>query len=97
MLICSFFLIVVYISHRYIVAWIKFYNNSDKRFGSSIWRWTYDYKVVGDRDISDLDDKPFVRKRRIRNRTVTFMYCNFFLGFIISMSFVSHLLILILQ
>ena len=97
MFISSFFLIILYISHRYIVAWIKFYNNSDKRFGNSIWRWTYDYKVVGDRDISDLDDKPFVRKRRIRNRTVTFMYCNFFLGFIISMSFVSNLLILILQ
>ena len=29
---------------------------------------TYDYKVVGERDISDLDDKPFVRKRRIRNK-----------------------------
>jgi len=97
MFISSFFLIILYISHRYIVAWIKFYNNSDNRFGNSIWRWTYDYKVVGDRDISDLDDKPFVRKRRIRNRTVTFMYCNFFLGFIISMSFVSNLLILILQ
>ena len=97
MLISSFFLIVLYISHKYIVAWIKFYNNSDKRFGSSIWRWTYDYKVIGERDISDLDDKAFVRKRRIRNRTITFMYCNFFLGFIISMSFVSNLLILILQ
>ena len=97
MFISSLFLIILYISHRYIVAWIKFYNNSDNRFGNSIWRWTYDYKVVGDRDISDLDDKPFVRKRRIRNRTVTFMYCNFFLGFIISMSFVSNLLILILQ
>jgi len=97
MFISSLFLIILYISHRYIVAWIKFYNNSDKRFGNSIWRWTYDYKVVGDRDISDLDDKPFVRKRRIRNRTITFMYCNFFLGFIISMSFVSNLLILILQ
>ncbi len=97
MFISSFFLIILYISHRYIVAWIKFYNNSDKRFGSSIWRWTYDYKVVGDRDISDLDDKPFVRKRRIRNRTVTYMYCNFFVGFVILMSFISNLLILILQ
>jgi len=97
MLISSFFLIILYISHRYIVAWINFYNDSDKRFGNSIWRWTYDYKVVGDRDISDLDDKPFVRKRRIRNRTVTFMYCNFFLGFTVLMSFVSELLILILQ
>ena len=97
MFISGFFLIILYFSHRYIVAWIRFYNNSDKRFGNSIWRWTYDYKVVGDRDISDLDDKPFVRKRRIRNRTVTFMYCNFFLGFVVLMSFVSELLILILQ
>ena len=97
MLISSFFLIILYISHRYIVAWINFYNNSDKRFGNSIWRWTYDYKVAGDRDISDLDDKPFVRQRRIRNRTISIMYCNFFLGFVVLMSFVSELLILILQ
>ena len=97
MLISGFLLIILYISHRYIVAWINFYNNSDKRFGKSIWRWSYDYKVVGDRDISDLDDKPFVRKRRIRNRTVTYMYCNFFLGFVVLMSFVSNLLIFILQ
>jgi hypothetical protein len=97
MLISSFFLILLYISHRYIVAWITFYNNSDKRFGNSTWRWTYDYKVVGDRDISDLDDKPFVRKRRIRNRIVTYMYCNFLIGFFVLISFVSDLLILILQ
>ena len=97
MLISSFFLIILYISHRYIVAWINFYNNSDKRFGNSIWRWTYDYKVLGHRDISDLDDKPFVRKRRIRNRTISIMYCNFFLGFVVLISFVSELLMLILQ
>ena len=97
MFISSFFLIVLYISHKYIVAWINFYNNSDKRFGNSIWRWTYDYKVVGDRDISDLDDKPFVRKRRVRNRTVSIMYCNFFIGFVVLMSFISNLIILILQ
>jgi len=97
MIISSFFLIILYISHRYIVAWINFYNNSDKRFGKSIWRWSYDYKVVGDRDISDLDDKPFVRKRRIRNRTVTYMYCNFFIGFVVLMSFISDLLIFILH
>ena len=97
MIISSFFLIILYFSHRYIVAWIKFYNNSDKRFGNSIWRWTYDYKVIGDRDISELDDKPFVQKRRIRNRTVSIMYCNFFIGFFVSLSFVSNLLILILS
>jgi len=97
MIISGLLLIVFYISHRYISAWIIYYNNQDERFGNSIWRWTYDYKVIGLRDVSDLDDKPFVRKRRIRNRTVTFMYCNFLIGFVISMSFVSNLLILILQ
>ena len=97
MLLNSFFLIIFYISHRYIVAWIIYYNNQDERFSNSTWRWTYDYKVIGERDVSDLDDKPFVRKRRIRNRTVTFMYCNFFVGFVVSMSFISNLLILILQ
>ena len=97
MLISGFFLIILYISHRYIVAWINFFNNQDERFGNSIWRWTYDYKVIGERDVSDLDDKPFVRKRRIRNRTVTFMYFNFLTGFIVFMSFISNLLILILQ
>jgi len=97
MLISGFLLILLYISHRYISAWIIFYNNQDERFGNSLWRWTYDYKVVGERDVSDLDDKPFVRKRRIRNRTITFMYGNFFLGFFVLMSFVSNLLILILQ
>ena len=97
MLISSLLLIILYFSHRYIVAWIIYYNNSDKRFGNSIWRWTDDYKVVGDRDISDLDDKLFVRKRRTRNRTISIMYCNFFLGFFVLMSFISELLILILQ
>ena len=97
MILSGILLIIFYISHQYIVAWIIYYNNSDKRFGNSIWRWTYDYKVIGERDISDLDDKPFVRKRRIRNRTITLMYCNFFTGFVISLSFVSNLLILILS
>ena len=97
MIISTFLLIILYISHRYISAWIIYYNNQDDRFSDSIWRWTYDYKVIGERDVSDLEDKPFVRKRRIRNRTVTFMYCNFFLGFVVSMSFISNLLILILS
>ena len=97
MFLSGVLLVFIYTTHKYIIAWIIYYNNSDKRFGNSIWRWTYDYKVVGDRDISDLDDKPFVRKRRVRNRTVTYMYCNFFVGFVVFMSFVSELLILILR
>jgi hypothetical protein len=96
MFLSTLFLIIFYISHRYITAWIIYYNNQDERFGTSTWRWTYDYKVIGERDFSDLDDKPFVRKRRIRNRTITIMYCNFFIGFVVFMSFISDLLILIL-
>ena len=97
MTISGFLLVIIYLSHRYISAWIIYYNNQDERFGNSTWRWTYDYKVIGEKDVSDLDDKPFVRKRRIRNRTVTFMYCNFFIGFVVSMSFISNLLIKILS
>tara|TARA_X000000368_G_C22982264_1_gene690458 strand:+ start:278 stop:571 length:294 start_codon:yes stop_codon:yes gene_type:complete len=97
MLISGFVLIILYFLHKYVVAWIIYFNNTDKRFGTSIWRWSYDYPVVGKRDISDLDDKIFVRKRRIRNRTVSLMYCNFFLGFTVMMSFFSDLLIIILR
>ena len=97
MFISGLLLITLYISHRYIVAWIIYYNNTDARFGNSIWRWTYDYKVIGKRDVSDLDDMAFVRKRRIRNRTVTFMYFNFFTVFLVFMSFLSNFLIYILS
>ena len=89
-------LIMLYILFKYIVSWIVYYNSTDERFGNSIWRWTYDYPVIGIRDISDLDDKVFVRKRRIRNRTVTIMYFIVFLSFIILMSFMSDLLLIIL-
>jgi hypothetical protein len=96
MLIDGIFLITIYILLKYVFAWIVYYNKTDYRFGNSIWRWTYDYPVKGKRDISDLDDKIFVRKRRIRNRTVTIMYCIFFLGFIVFISFISNLLLFIL-
>ena len=86
-------LIILYYIHKYIVSWIVYYNNTDKRYGNSVWRWTYDYPVKGKRDISDLDDKIFVRKRRIRNRTVSLMYCNFFIGFVVTMSLLSNILI----
>ena len=86
MLLSSLLLVILYHSHKFIVAWIIYYNNQDERFGNSIWRWSYDYQVIGDRDISDLDDKPFVRKRRVRNRTVSIMYCNFFIGFFVAMA-----------
>ena len=90
-------LLILYLILRYIIAWIKYYNNSDDRLQKSVWRYSYDYPVIGKRDISDLDDKKFVRLRRTRNRTVTLMYCTVFIFFIVLMSFVSNLLILILN
>ena len=87
---------ILYILFRYVVAWIVYYNNTDQRFENSIWRFSYDYPVIGERDISDLDDKKFVRKRRNRNRIITIMYFIVLLAFIQSISFVSDLLIFIL-
>ena len=90
-------LFAIYLLHQYITAWIRYYNETDERFGNSVWRWSYDYQVKGIRDVSDLDDKEFVRKRRIRNRTVSFMYWNFFTGFTVSMYLISDVLMFILN
>ena len=90
-------LIILYVIFRYIIAWIDYYNNTDDRLQKSVWRYSYDYPVIGKRDISDLDDKKFVRLRRFRNLIVTVMYCTVFIFFIVFMSFTSHLLIFILN
>ena len=70
MLFGSIFLIILYLILQYIIAWISFFNNLDPRLGDSTWRFTYDYPVVGERDISDLDDKDFVRLRRKNNKNL---------------------------
>ena len=49
-------MIILYIILKYIIAWISYFNKLDSRLGESTWRWSYDYHVVGNRDISDLDD-----------------------------------------
>ena len=90
-------LIILFLIFKYIVAWIEYYNNTDDRLQKSVWRYSYDYPVIGKRDISDLDDKKFVKLRRFRNLIVTLMYCTVFIFFIVFMSFISHLLILILN
>ena len=90
-------LIILFLIFKYIVAWIEYYNNTDDRLQKSVWRYSYDYPVIGKRDISDLDDKKFVKLRRFRNLIVTLMYCTVFISFIVFMSFTSHLLILILN
>ena len=87
------FLIILYLILRYILAWITYYNNLDSRLGDSTWRFTYDYPVQGDRDISDLDDKEFVRLRRKKNKIVLLMYSIVLIMFIASMSVLSKFLL----
>ena len=87
---------VLYIILRYILAWINYFNSLDNRLGQSTWRWSYDYHVVGERDVSDLDDKAFVRLRRKRNRVITLMYSILLIMFLLSMSLLSEFLIFFL-
>ena len=93
MILGTAFLIILYVILRYVLAWIVYYNNLDSRLGDSTWRFTYDYPVQGDRDISDLDDKDFVRLRRKKNKIVLFMYSIVFIMFISSMSLLSKFLL----
>ena len=93
MILGTIFLIILYLILRYILAWITFYNNLDTRLGDSTWRFSYDYPVIGERDISDLDDKEFVRLRRKKNKIVLFMYAIVLIMFISSMSLLSKFLL----
>ena len=89
----TIFLIILYLILRYIIAWITYYNNLDARLGDSTWRFTYDYPVVGERDVSDLDDKDFVRLRRKKNKVILMMYAIVLIMFIVSMGVLSKFLI----
>ena len=97
MLTSILLLIICYFLFRYTVAWIDYYNKTDERMPKSIWRYTCDYPVVGIRDISDLDDKPFVRQRRKRNKIVTIMYFIVVFAFIFTIDFIASLLVVILN
>ena len=96
MLVSALLLIICYFSFRYAVAWINYYNQTDQRMPKSIWRYTCDYPVIGIRDISDLEDKSFVRQRRKRNTIVTMMYFIVILAFIFVNYIVANILIFIL-
>jgi len=89
MILGTAFLATLYLILKYVLAWIKYYNNLDTRLGDSTWRFSYDYPVVGERDISDLDDKDFVRLRRKKNKIVLIMYSIVLVMFISSMSLLS--------
>ena len=93
MFLGTIFLIILYLLLRYIIAWITYYNNLDSRLGDSTWRFTYDYPVVGERDISDLDDKDFVRLRRKKNKIILLMYSIVLVMFIALMSVLSKFLL----
>ena len=93
MILGSAFLIILYLIFRYIIALITYYNNLDPRLGESTWRFTYDYPVVGERDISDLDDKDFVRLRRKKNKIILLMYSIVLVMFVCSMSLLSKFLL----
>ena len=93
MFLGTIFLILLYLLLRYIIAWITYYNNLDSRLGDSTWRFTYDYPVVGERDISDLDDKDFVRLRRKKNKFILLMYSIVLVMFVASMSVLSKFLL----
>ena len=86
-------MVILYLILRYILAWITYFNNLDPRLGDSTWRWIYDYHVVGERDISDLDDKDFIRLRRKKNKIITLMYSVVMIMFIASMSLLSQILL----
>ena len=90
-------MIILYLILRYILAWIRYFNNLDQRLGDSTWRWSYDYEVVGERDISDLDDKAFVRLRRKKNKIITMMYSLVMIMFVASMSLLSKFLLFFLD
>ena len=86
------FLFLVFL---WIVSWINYYNKIDTRLGTSIWRWSYDYPVIGKRDISLIDDKKFILLRRKKNKVITYMYLIVFLSFVVLMSFLSQIILII--
>ena len=90
-------MLILYLILKYILSWITYFNNLDPRLGNSTWRWSYDYHVVGERDISDLDDKEFVRLRRKKNKIITLMYSVVMIMFICSMSLLSQILLFFLN
>tara|TARA_B100001250_G_scaffold110235_1_gene93068 strand:+ start:499 stop:792 length:294 start_codon:yes stop_codon:yes gene_type:complete len=93
MILGTVFLIILFIALKYVIAWIEYFNNLDSRLGESTWRFSYDYPVIGERDISDLDDKDFVRLRRKKNKIILFMYSIVLVMFISSLSLLSKFLL----
>ena len=86
-------MLILYLILKYVLSWITYFNNLDPRLGDSTWRWSYDYHVFSERDISDLDDKDIIRLRRKKNKIITLMYSVVMIMFIASMSLLSKILL----
>ena len=97
MILGTIFLLILYVALKYILAWVSYYNNLDPRLGDSTWLFTYDYPVVGERDISDLDDKNFVRLRRKKNKIILLMYSIVLVMFLSSIALLSKFLLFFLS
>ena len=97
MFLGTIIMVILYLILKYVLSLIKYFNNLDSRLGQSTWRWSYDYPVIGKRDISDLDDIHFVRLRRKRNKIITIMYSIVLIMFISSMSLLSKIFIFFLN
>ena len=97
MILGTLFLIILYLVLKYIVSWITYFNNLGLRLCDSTWRFSYDYPVIGERDISDLDDKDFVRLRRKKNKIVLLMYSIVLIMFVSSMSLLSKFFLFFLD
>ncbi len=93
----SLFLLILFLILKYVLSWIVYFNNLDPRLGESTWRFSYDYPVLGERDISDLDDKEFVRLRRKKNKTILIMYSIVFIIFMATMSLLSKFFLFFLN
>ena len=79
----TIFLLLMYLILKYVLAWIAYVNSLDTR--------------LGEKDYSDLDDKDFIRLRRKKNKLVTIMYSIFLIMFVSFMSWLSKLLIFLLN
>ena len=90
-------MVILFLILQYVIAWIRYFNNLDSRLGDSTWRWSYDYQVIGERDVSDLDDKEFVRLRRKKNKIILIMYSIVFIMFMASMSLLSKFFLFFLD
>ena len=96
MITTTLILIILFFIFKWSVAWINYYNSLDLRLTKSVCKWSYDYPVIGNRDISMLDDRNYILIRRKKNRAVTIMYLIVFLSFLVLMYFTSQILLVIL-